>query len=232
MSSLIKLSNINKNFETLKKIKVLKKISYNFKKGKIYSLIGPSGSGKSTLLNLLSLIDKPSSGSIKIVDEQVNFDDSKKNDILRAKKIGIIYQQDNLLPDFTALENVYLASLAAGNNKNTSLIKAMNLLKKVGLSNRLDHYSSQLSGGEKQRVAIARALINDPQIILADEPTGSLDSDTAKNIFNLLKKQINPNRIIIFATHNRFFANKSDCLLEMVNGNIRTINARVEITKL
>tara|TARA_B100001063_G_scaffold216478_1_gene218187 strand:- start:1261 stop:1959 length:699 start_codon:yes stop_codon:yes gene_type:complete len=232
MSSLIKLSNINKNFETLKKIKVLKKISYNFKKGKIYSLIGPSGSGKSTLLNLLSLIDKPSSGSIKIVDEQVNFDDSKKNDILRAKKIGIIYQQDNLLPDFTALENVYLASLAAGNNKNTSLIKAMNLLKKVGLSNRLDHYSSQLSGGEKQRVAIARALINDPQIILADEPTGSLDSDTAKNIFNLLKKQINPNRIIIFATHNRFFANKSDCLLEMVNGNIKTINARVEITKL
>ena len=232
MSSLIKLSNINKNFETLKKIKVLKKISYNFKKGKIYSLIGPSGSGKSTLLNLLSLIDKPSSGSIKIVDEQVNFDDSKKNDILRAKKIGIIYQQDNLLPDFTALENVYLASLAAGNNKNTSLIKAMNLLKKVGLSNRLDHYSSQLSGGEKQRVAIARALINDPQIILADEPTGSLDSDTAKNIFNLLKNQINSNRIIIFATHNRFFANKSDCLLEMVNGNIRTINARVEITKL
>jgi len=232
MSSLIKISNINKNFETLKKIKVLKKISYNFKKGKIYSLIGPSGSGKSTLLNLLSLIDKPSSGSIKIVDEQVNFDDSKKNDILRAKKIGIIYQQDNLLPDFTALENVYLASLAAGNNKNTSLIKAMNLLKKVGLSNRLDHYSSQLSGGEKQRVAIARALINDPQIILADEPTGSLDSDTAKNIFNLLKKQINSNRIIIFATHNRFFANKSDCLLEMVNGNIRTINARVENTKL
>ena len=232
MSSLIQLSNINKTFETLKKVKVLKKISYNFKKGKIYSIIGPSGSGKSTLLNLLSLIDKPSSGSIMIENKQVNFNDSKKNDILRANKIGIIYQQDNLLPDFTALENIYLASLAAGNNKNISLIKSKNLLKKVGLLNRSDHYSSQLSGGEKQRVAIARALINNPQIILADEPTGSLDVDSAKVVFDLLKKQINSNRIIIFATHNRFFANKSDCLLEIVNGNIKIVNARVENTKL
>ena len=99
------------------------------------------------------------------------------------------------------------------------------MLKKVGLLNRSNHYPSQLSGGEKQRVSIARALINDPQIILADEPTGSLDLDTAKITFDLLKNQINPNRIIIFATHNRFFANKSDCLLEIVNGNIRTINA-------
>ncbi len=232
MSSLIQLSNINKTFETLKKVKVLKKISYNFKKGKIYSIIGPSGSGKSTLLNLLSLIDRPSSGSITIENKQINFNDSKKNDILRANKIGIIYQQDNLLPDFTALENIYLASLAAGNNKDISLIKSKNLLKEVGLLNRSDHYSSQLSGGEKQRIAIARALINNPQIILADEPTGSLDVDSAKVVFDLLKKQINSNRIIIFATHNRFFANKSDCLLEIVNGNIKTVNARVENTKL
>ena len=144
---------------------------------------------------------------------------------LRAKKIGIIYQQDNLLPDFTSLENIYLASLAAGNNKKISLLKAKNLLKKVGLLNRSDHYPSQLSGGEKQRVSIARAVINDPQIILADEPTGSLDLETAKEIFELLKNQINSNRLIIFATHNRFFANKADCLLEMVNGNIKTINA-------
>ncbi|MDC1155145.1 ABC transporter ATP-binding protein [Candidatus Pelagibacter sp.] len=227
MSSLIKLSNINKTFETLKKVKVLKKVSYNFKKGKIYSIIGPSGSGKSTLLNLLSLIDKPSSGSIMIENKLVNFNYSTRNDILRAKKIGIIYQQDNLLPDFTALENIYLASLAAGHNKDISLIKSRNLLKKVGLLNRSDHYSSQLSGGEKQRVAIARALINNPQIILADEPTGSLDVDTAKVVFDLLKKQINSNRIIIFATHNRFFANKSDCILEIVNGNIKLINGRV-----
>ena len=108
-----------------------------------------------------------------------------------------------------------------------AIIKAKNLLKKFGLLNRSHHYPSQLSGGEKQRVAIARALINDPQIILADEPTGSLDLKNAKEVFNILKKQINSNRIIIFATHNRFFANKSDCLLEIVNGNIKSINVWV-----
>jgi len=224
MSNLIKISNLNKSFENLKKINVLKKVSYKFKKGKIYSIIGPSGSGKSTLLNLLSLIDRPSSGSVMIDDNNINFNDSQSNDLLRAKKIGIIYQQDNLLSDFTALENIYMASLAAGNNKELSLSKAKSLLRKVGLTSRINHFPSQLSGGEKQRISIARALINNPQIILADEPTGSLDLNTAKGIFDLLKNQINPNRLIIFATHNRFFANKSDCLLEIVNGNIKTIN--------
>ena len=224
MNNFIQLSNISKSFDSHKKIKVLKKITYNFKKGKIYSLIGPSGSGKSTLLNLLSLIDRPSSGSIIIDNKIINFNYSNKNDFLRANKIGIIYQQDNLLPDFTALENIYLASLAVGNNKNISRSKAKDLLKKMSLLNRADHYPSQLSGGEKQRISIARALINNPQIILADEPTGSLDSETAKEIFQLLKNQINPKRLIIFATHNRFFAKKSDCLLEIVNGNIKTIN--------
>ena len=232
MNNFIQLSNITKSFDSFKKVKVLKKVSYTFKRGKIYSLMGPSGSGKSTLLNLLSLIDRPSSGSISIENKQINFNDSKKNDILRANKIGIIYQQDNLLSDFTALENIYLAGLAAGNDKKLSLSKAKNLLKKVKLLNRSDHYPSQLSGGEKQRISIARALINNPQIILADEPTGSLDIETAKGIFDVLKKQINSNRIIIFATHNRFFANKSDCLLEIVNGNIKTINAWVYNSKL
>ena len=224
MSNLIKISNLNKSFENLKKINVLKKVSYKFKKGKIYSIIGPSGSGKSTLLNLLSLIDRPSSGSVMIDDSNINFNDSQSNDLLRAKKIGIIYQQDNLLSDFTALENIYMASLAAGNNKELSLSKAKSLLRKVGLTSRINHFPSQLSGGEKQRISIARALINNPQIILADEPTGSLDLNTAKGIFDLLKNQINSNRLIIFATHNRFFANKSDCLLEIVNGDIKTIN--------
>ena len=224
MNNLIELSNINKTFINLKKITVLKKVSYKFKKGKIYSLMGPSGSGKSTLLNILSLIDRPNAGSIIIEKNHIDFKNLQKNDLLRAKKIGIIYQQDNLLSDFTAIENIYLASLAAGNDKKLSISKAKNLLRKVGLTNRSNHYPSQLSGGEKQRVSIARALINDPQIILADEPTGSLDLETAKGIFDLLKKQINPNRLIIFATHNRFFADKSDCLLEIVNGNIKTIN--------
>tara|TARA_A100001011_G_scaffold399805_1_gene510319 strand:+ start:1465 stop:2142 length:678 start_codon:yes stop_codon:yes gene_type:complete len=224
MNDLIKLTNLNKSFNTFKKIKILNKISYNFKKGKIYSLMGPSGSGKSTFLNILSLIDRPSSGSIAIDNKKINFNNTKYNDVLRANKIGIVYQQDNLLPDFTSLENIYLASLAKGDRKEVSIFKAKKLLKKVGLLNRSDHYPSQLSGGEKQRISIARALINDPQIILADEPTGSLDFETAKEIFDILKKQINSNRLIIFATHNRFFANKSDCMLEIVNGNINTIN--------
>ena len=221
MNSFLKLKNISKYFNTEKKVKVLKNLSYNFNKGKMYALIGPSGSGKSTLLNLISLIDRPSHGSIKFNEDIVNFTNNKKNDIFRAENIGIVYQQNNLLPDFTALENVYLANLSLNNNKDIAMSKAENLLKKIGLSNRLNHFPSQLSGGESQRVAIARAIINDPEIILADEPTGSLDLNTAKEIFQLLESQKSPNRLIIFATHNRFFANKADLLLEMSDGNIK-----------
>ena len=225
MNNFLTLKNISKHFNTEKKIKVLKNLSYNFNKGKIYSLMGPSGSGKSTLLNLISLIDRPTLGSIKFNDKPVNFTENKKNDIFRSEKIGIIYQQNNLLPDFTALENVYLANLSVNNNKDAALAKAKDLLKKIGLSNRLDHFPSQLSGGECQRVAIARAIINNPEIILADEPTGSLDLNTAKEVFQLLNNQKNPNRLIIFATHNRFFANKADYLLEMIDGSIKNTNA-------
>ena len=224
MNSFLQLKNISKHFNTDKKIKVLKNLSYNFNKGKMYALMGPSGSGKSTLLNLISLIDRPSLGSIQFNENIVNFDNNKKNDLFRAKNIGIVYQQNNLLPDFTALENVYLANLSIDNDREAASTKAKALLKKIGLSNRLNHFPSQLSGGECQRISIARAIINDPEIILADEPTGSLDLNTAKEIFQLLNNQKNPNRLIIFATHNRFFANKADCLLEMTNGSIKTIN--------
>ena len=224
MNNFLRLNNISKHFNTEKKIKVLKNLSYSFNKGKMYSLMGPSGSGKSTLLNLISLIDKPTLGSIKFNDELVNLIDNRKNDIFRAKNIGIVYQQNNLLPDFTALENVYLANLSV-NNKDTAVNKAKYLLKKIGLSNRLNHFPSQLSGGECQRVAIARAIINDPEIILADEPTGSLDLNTAKEIFKLLENQKKPDRLIIFATHNRFFANKADLLLEMSDGSIKPSHA-------
>ena len=221
MNKYLQLKNISKNFNIDKKIKVLKNLSYDFHKGKVYALMGPSGSGKSTLLNLISLIDRPSLGSVKFSNNQINFNNKNNNDIFRAKNIGIVYQQNNLLPDFTALENVYLANLSLNNNKNLAISKAENLLKKIGLSNRSNHFPSQLSGGESQRVAIARAIINDPEIILADEPTGSLDLNTAKEIFQLLESQKNPNRLIIFATHNRFFANKADLLLEMSDGNIK-----------
>ena len=224
MNNIIELSNLTKTFIAKKNVKVLKKISYKFKSGKIYSLMGPSGSGKSTLLNLISLIDRPTSGLIKYQNKQIDFNENKKNDLFRANNIGIIYQQDNLLSDFTTLENVYLSSLATGNKKENAIIKAKEILKTIGLAHRLDHYPNELSGGEKQRVSIARALINEPKIILADEPTGSLDKKNSLEIFALLKKQLNPRRLIIFATHNRFFANKSDCLLEIVDGNIKSTN--------
>ena len=224
MNNILELNKVSKNFITEKKIKVLNNLSYKFKRGKIYSLMGPSGSGKSTLLNIISLIDRPSSGSVKFDDKQVYFKDKKENDIFRSKNIGIIYQNNNLLSDFTALENIYLASLAINNNKNVAINSARNLLKKIGLSGRSDHLPSELSGGEAQRISIARAIINDPKIILADEPTGSLDTSNAKNIFQLLKDQKRPDRLIIFATHNRFFANKADYLLEIKDGSIKTTN--------
>ena len=228
MNNLISLKNISKSFSNNRKINVLKKINYSFTKGKIYSLVGPSGSGKSTLLNVLSMIDKPTTGSLSIGGEQVNFNNNLKNDKIRSSKIGIIYQQNNLLPDFTALENVYLAGLALTNDKKNSINRAKKIIKTMGLSSRESHFPSELSGGEMQRIAMARALINEPEIILADEPTGSLDHTTAKEVFNVLYNLKNKNRLIIYATHNRFFANMADCKLEMIDGNIRAINARIK----
>jgi ABC-type lipoprotein export system ATPase subunit len=228
MNNLISLKKISKSFSINKKISVLKKINYSFKSGKVYSLMGPSGSGKSTLLNILSMIDKPTNGSLFINNKQINFLETVTNDKMRSKKIGIIYQQNNLLPDFTALENVYLAGLALNDHKKNSIEKAKKIIKKMGLSSREHHYPSELSGGETQRIAIARALINEPQIILADEPTGSLDQSKAKEVFQILYNLKNKNRLIIYATHNRFFANMADCKLEMIDGNIKTINARIK----
>jgi ABC-type lipoprotein export system ATPase subunit len=232
MNNLISLKKISKSFSINKKISVLKNINYSFKKGKIYSLMGPSGSGKSTLLNILSMIDKPTTGSLLIDNVPTNFFQTVSNDKIRSKKIGIIYQQNNLLPDFTALENVYLARLALKDDKKHSIEKAKKIIKKMGLSSREHHYPSELSGGEMQRIAIARALINEPEIILADEPTGSLDQSTAKDVFKVLFNLKSKNRLIIYATHNRFFANMADCKLEMIDGNIKTINARIKQPKI
>ena len=225
MNNIIELKNVYKHYITNKKNTILKKINYKFKKGLIYSLVGPSGSGKSTLLNLLSLIDKPSSGEIIINDSIIKFSDISANDMIRADKIGIIYQQNNLLPDFTALENVYLARLTVEKNSDKAFIDAKKIIKSFGLSHRLNHFPSELSGGELQRIAISRALINKPEIILADEPTGSLDHSTAKNVFKTLYNLKNKNRLIIYATHNRFFANMADCKLELIDGIIKPSNA-------
>ena len=226
MSNKIELKNISKDYNSSKKIEVLKNINFIFESGKIYSLIGPSGSGKSTLLNLISLIDKPSKGLIKLDNIKIDENNIDQRDLIRSQKIGIIYQDKNLLPDFTTLENVYMARLSLNNNKKKAVLDAKNIIKKVGLGSRLSHYPSELSGGESQRVAISRALINSPEIILADEPTGNLDHNNAKDIFKLLFSLKNKKRIIIFATHNRYFADMSDCKLSLIDGKIITVNAR------
>ena len=227
MSNIIELNNISKTFDNKKKITVLKNLNFKFKKGKIYSLSGPSGSGKSTLLNLLSLIDRPSSGNIKVDNRNINHNEIEINDKIRSSNIGIVYQEKNLLPDFTAIENVCIASLAANNNHKIAEQESLKIIQKVGLKDRANHYPSELSGGEMQRIAISRAIVNKPRIILADEPTGSLDHENANQIFNLLFKLKNKDRVIIFATHNRFFANKADYKISLSNGKIKTINGKI-----
>ncbi len=227
MNNYIKIKNLTKNYEKNRSINVLNDISFNFESGKIYSIMGPSGSGKSTLLNMLSLIDRPTKGSVEINSIKIKPNNKIENDLIRAKKIGIIYQDKNLLSDFSALENVYLPNLLISSEKQKSKELAKKIIKNVGMLARMNHFPNELSGGEGQRIAIARALINNPDIILADEPTGSLDFDNAKQIFKILFNLKNKKRIIIFATHNRYFANMADCKIKMIDGKMTTNNERI-----
>ena len=219
MNNLIELKNINKDFKN-KRLKVLKNISYKFILGNIYSIMGPSGSGKSTLLNLISLIDHPSNGSILINGSKINYLDQEQNDIFRSKNIGIVYQDKNLLNDFTLLENVYLAKLATTNDKYLAIKEAKKIIKSVGLSSRMNHYPSELSGGEVQRTAICRALINSPKIILADEPTGNLDQNTGSKIIELLFRLSEKNKSsLVVVTHSVTLARQCDRIVELIDGN-------------
>lgn len=224
MSSLIKTSNISKSFFLRKNINILKRVNIEIKKGEMVSLIGPSGSGKSTFLHLLALLDKPSNGDIFFEGKNTSKMSNLEKDKIRGKKISIIYQQNNLLSDFTCLENVSIAMIATGKPKNYSESNAKNILKKVGLSNRLYHFPNDLSGGEQQRVAFARAIINNPLLILADEPTGSLDRENARELFKIFIKYKSNNQTIIYATHNRDLASKADYMLKINDGKIKRSN--------
>ena len=226
MNKYIEIKNLSKSYFNQKKITVLKNLSYKFKIGKIYSLVGPSGSGKSTLLNILSLIDRPSNGNLFLDKKKISYENINENDKIRSDNFGIIYQEKNLLSDFNAEENIILAGVANGKSINVSEKLTEKILKKLRLSNRSKHFPSQLSGGENQRIAIGRALINSPNIIIADEPSGNLDEKSSKEFFNLLFNLKSKKRIIIYATHNRYFANLADCRLQLINGKLKSINAR------
>ena len=226
-NDLIKLTNISKAFKK-NNIKVLDNINFTFKKGKTYSIIGPSGSGKSTLLNILSLIDRPSKGNIVFDNKKINFDNYQVNDNIRASNIGIVYQDKNLLPDFTALENIYLSRLTQTNDTDVAVKDSKKLLKKLNLLKRSQNYPSELSGGEAQRIAISRAIVNLPNFIIADEPTGNLDFKNSKEIFRLLLSLKNKDRVIIYATHNTYFAKMADFKLRISGGKIKSYNERID----
>ena len=224
-NNLIKIKNLTKNFINNKLVvRVLKNLNLELEMGNIVALIGPSGSGKSTLLHLIALLDKPTTGNISILGKETfNITEDKKNKIIRDN-ISIIFQNNNLLSDFTAIENVAMPLIIRNNSYSDSVQKAEKFLKKVNLGHRLSHFPSDLSGGEQQRVAIARSLIADTKIILADEPTGSLDVKNSNEVFSYFLKLKQKNKIILIATHNREIAKKADYTLSISDGNIKRVN--------
>jgi len=222
---ILKLTKISKKFTgSRKNIIVLKNINLKINKGELVALTGPSGSGKSTLLHIIALLDQPTSGEIFFKKKSFSKSNDDERDLVRKKGISIIYQQNNLLSDFTALENVIIPLVNNGYEWNEAARKATKILSLVNLSKRVDHFPSELSGGEQQRVAVARALITEPDLILADEPTGSLDRKTANEIFSLFTKLKSKNRAILYATHNRELSNRADYKLSILDGNITRKN--------
>ena len=223
--SFLKLNNIQKKYlDASKNIQVLDGVNLSFSKNNIVSLVGPSGSGKSTLLHILGLLEIVDQGEYFFNDVNlINLKDDQKT-IYRRKNISIVYQFNNLISDLRAIDNVVLPLLINKLDKNESFKKAESLLDKLGLKERLNHYPHELSGGEQQRVAIARALINEPELILADEPTGNLDSKTANEVFEILLSLKSKERLIIFATHNRELSDKADIQLAIQDSNVRILN--------
>ena len=207
-------------------IELFENANIKIRRGELVALVGPSGSGKSSFLHLLALLDRPTNGKILLKNKDTkNFSEEEKN-LARRNDISIIFQDNNLLTDFTALENVIMPLIIKGVNTDRAIEKAKKILKDVKILNRINHFPNELSGGEQQRVAIARALISETDLILADEPTGNLDYKTSKDIFSYFLKLKKLNKAIIFATHNRELANMADYKLSIFKGDIKRANAR------
>ena len=224
---LIETVNLNKTYKHLNgNITLFNNLNLKVKKGDLVALVGPSGSGKSSLLHLLALLDEPTKGDIKINDVFTKKFLDEKKDETRRKNISIIFQDNNLLNDFTAIENVMMPLIIKGEKEEIAKKEAQKILKAVKILDRSHHFPNELSGGEQQRVAIARALIAETNLILADEPTGNLDFNTSKEIFSYFLKLKKLKKTIIFATHNRELANRADYKLFISNGDIKRVNAR------
>ncbi len=225
MENIIELKNIAKTY-LLKNLEVpvLHNINLDIKKGEMVAIIGPSGSGKSTLMNIIGLLDRPSIGDYLLEGEKITLNMSdKKLAKIRANKIGFIFQSFNLLPKQTALANVMLPTIYL-KNSTPSKKKALELFNKIGLNHRVDHKPTEMSGGEKQRIAIARALINNPEIILADEPTGNLDSKSGQQIIDILKSLNQEGKTILIITHDNNIANQCQRIVRILDGKIEGDN--------
>ena len=224
---LLETVNLKKSFEHKNgNIELFTNVNLKIKKGDLIALIGPSGSGKSSFLHLLALLDSPNKGKIILNNKDTkNYSEDEKDDV-RRKLISIIFQDNNLLTDFTALENVIMPLIIRGEKKSSSITKGEKILKQVKISNRANHFPSELSGGEQQRVAIARALVAETDLVLADEPTGNLDYKTSKDIISYFLKLKKMKKTVIFATHNRELANIADYKLSISKGDIKRVNAR------
>lgn len=222
MSKAIEVSSLHKSFYTNgKKLEILHGLTFSVEKGEMISLTGPSGSGKSTLMAILGCLDKPTSGTYKIDGQEVSKLTAAQQATLRNQKIGFVFQKFHLLPGSTALENVALPKLYAGMPEKEANTQAEQLLTMMDLKKRSQHYPSQLSGGQQQRVAIARALANNPSIILADEPTGNLDSKTSADVMDLLKKMNKDHgTTIILVTHDKDIARNAPRRIELKDGCI------------
>lgn len=220
----LELRNIDKFFyQADQKINALSNINLKINNSELVALIGPSGSGKTTLLQIAGLLDSPSAGEIIINGVNASKADDKTRTELRKNHLGFVYQFHHLLPEFSAIENVALPLLIQGKKKSDSLLEAQKILEEVELSDRLHHKPSQLSGGQQQRVALARAIVAKPKLILADEPTGNLDSDLSEKIFDLLKQLAKNHQIsCLVVTHNLDLAKKTDRIVEIRDGKIKS----------
>ena len=223
MNNFLEIKNLSKVYNDKgEQITIFENANFKLESNQLVTLTGPSGSGKSTLIHILCLLDSPNNGSFFLKQSEDLF---KKNEneksTFRKNNISIVFQSFNLISDLTAIENVMLPSLYSGKDNNETETDALRLLRKMNLENRINHLPKELSGGEQQRVAIARSMINNPELILADEPTGSLDIKNAGYVFDLMKEIIDENNLVIFATHNRSLVSKSNLELTISN---RTVN--------